>query len=159
MPSGNVDEFGKSVVLDSYRLEGHAEWERIQYLKSHWAWFKAMKEVASLKVRLDDYGYGYRWMARMMRVGRDDLSIPADRTFSFKMKRNFYQLTNNSFALMRLYFGKATEEFKADSGTGETAEVSETTEIAETPETPKKTEDAEQTASVEKQDTTKTQGR
>lgn len=159
VPSGNVDEFGKSVVLDSYRLEGHAEWERIQYLKSHWAWFKAMKEIASLKVRLDDYGYGYRWMARMMRVGRDDLSIPADRTFSFKMKRNFYQLTNNSFALMRLYFGKATEG--PESTVVETSEVSETTETTdttETPETPKEAEGTNATAPVEKQETTETQG-
>ncbi len=105
VPGERINEFGLKVPLDLYRIEGHAEWERIQYIKKNWSHIRARKEIAALKARIDPYGIGYLWMARMMRVGADDMSIPADRTFGFIMKRNYYQLTNNSFKLMQLYFG------------------------------------------------------
>ncbi len=104
-----VNEFGQTVTLPGLCSEGHAEWERIQYLKS----IKAKgvrKMIAALKARQDEYGLGYLWMCNMMKVGHDDLRIHADRTFGFVMKRNWYQLTKNSMALMRLYFGSPFAE-------------------------------------------------
>lgn len=109
-PMGATDEFGKSVNLSLYRTEGHAEWERIRYMKENGARALARSEEAQLMHRADSYGFGYRWMRNMMKVGHDDMNIPAVRTPGFISKRNWYQLTGNSFGLMRLYFGVAKPE-------------------------------------------------
>jgi len=108
VPSGGVSEFGQSVDLTSYRSEGHAEWESVRYLRNHGGRKAARQKVRVLNVDRSEYGAGYRWMRNMMKFGHDDLRIPAARTFGFILKRNYYQLTKNSFALMRLYFEGAT---------------------------------------------------
>ena len=104
-PNDVSDEFGKPVNMSVFRMEGHAEWEKIRYLKAHGPALYARKEALQLRVRKDAYGIGYRWMCKMMRLGGDDMSISVNRTLSFILKRNFYQITKNSFALMKLYFG------------------------------------------------------
>ncbi len=103
VPSGRSDEFGKNIDLTSMRIEGHAEWERMRYLSAHGTNTAPLKR--KLAATQNSYGIGYVWMKNMMKVGHDDYRIPANRTFKFIMKRNFYQFTKNSFALMKLYFG------------------------------------------------------
>lgn len=103
-PGAVMDAFGKMVDLSTYRIEGHAEWERLRYLRAHGGWFKAGKEAALLKNAVTPYGLGYVWMCKMMKVGYDDKRIPVNRTLWFHILRTFYQITQNSFALMRLYF-------------------------------------------------------
>ncbi len=118
-PNNYVNEFGLVEDMTGFRVEGMAEWERIQYIKNHGGRRYARKEDRILRATRNAYGYGYIWMCNFMKVGHDDMSIPVHRTFSFIMKRNYYQLTKNSFALMRLYFGKeAAPETTVD---GETA--------------------------------------
>ena len=135
VPKNYVNEFELTENMDNFRVEGMAEWERIRYLKSHGARRFANHEARVLRATRNAYGYGYIWMCNFMKVGHDDKSIPVDRTFSFIMKRNYYQLTKNSFALMRLYFGKGgTAEENSDDKTGESSETSETPETVETAE-------------------------
>lgn len=118
-PSGGVDEFGKRIDLSNFRVEGHATWEEIRYMKAHGAFAEGARVAAARKNSNDVYGVGYRWMCRMMRLGGDDPLIPVIRSFGFIMKRTWYQITNNSFGIMRLYFGKENDEEKQDKNTAD----------------------------------------
>lgn len=122
-PGNAIDEFGKRIDLTLYRIEGHAEWERIRYLKGNGLRAYATKEVRILAATRNAYGIGYLWMAKMMKVGADDLSIPVKRNFKFYIRRNYYQFTKNSFALMRLYFGNIDVEVQVPESESEETQI------------------------------------
>ncbi|MBQ7999821.1 MAG: hypothetical protein IJ298_01220 [Ruminococcus sp.] len=106
-PGGISDEFGNVYPLGSFRYEGHAMWAEIQYLKKNNRRKEAKKIENSLKYRNDVYGFGYRWMCDLMKLGhRDPYALPYARDKEFMKKLRYYQLRNNAFGVMLLYYGK-----------------------------------------------------
>lgn len=136
-PGNAIDEFSKRIDLTMYRIEGHAEWERITYLKKNGHGRYARKEQKILQATRNAYGIGYIWMKNMMKLGHDDMRISANRTFSFIMKRNWYQFTKNSFALMRLYFGDIEISKEPEPATPVTDSPTNPTPHNDIPYTPK----------------------
>lgn len=105
-PPANTDEFGTPLPMDRFRYEGHAMWAEIQYLFAQGHPVKAMTLARSTKQRVDVYGVGYRWMCHFIRVfGKDPYYEPPEMGAGFRIKRLWYQITQNGYKLMELYFG------------------------------------------------------
>lgn len=103
------DEFDQEVDMTDFRIEGHASWVQWKYLKTHGKGLEAAKLKRQMKNRNDEYGIGFRWFSELMRVGGTDKYSRIPRGFKFKLKRLWYQIKKNPFAMMALYFGGGFE--------------------------------------------------
>ncbi len=111
IPSGGFDEFGLPIDLTSFRYEGHAVWAELEYLKKNGYGSLASKRKKQFLEKNDAYGFGYRWIRRLMVPGaRDPYAPEGIHTFGFCIRLLFQQLKSNAFGVMELYYGGAGYE-------------------------------------------------
>jgi len=116
------DEFGRPAPIQGFRSEGHAMWVEVKFLEMHNRRLAA-KVKQSLQQRNDEYGFGYRWMCDLMKVGNEDPYSPShkfDKQFMKQLRK--FQLQKNSFGVMQLYFGNIPPDPAPEEASEETEE-------------------------------------
>ena len=111
IPFTKNNDFGVPIDLSDFRVEGHASWVEWKYLIKHGHRKEANELKRMLMNRNDEYGVGFRWFSKLMKIGGKDIYAPDHVNAGMRFRLLKCQLMKNPFAMMELLYGdEATDE-------------------------------------------------